>query len=252
VAKADLKARVVRGLPWGLLVCSALGVGYLYLQYFSPLASDHASLTVRWQEAEQNLTEARSQLEKATAKIGKLDKDYASLKADAQAAARPMDDTRADLDTVKAALEKSWPQALKSGAVALLDEGDRYGIRVKMRALFKTGTLKLTGRGRLRIKAIADALLRVPNQRYQIQGYVDAKPLITPAERKSYPTNWELSAAYAVTVLIHLNRDEQVPATQLSAAGFGDTRPSTAKVRGNARIEIVLLGRQPLGTTAVD
>ena len=243
---------MVSAVPWVLLVGVAGGAGYSYLQYFAPLARDHASLTVRHQEAEENLTETRSQLEKLTTKSGNLKKENTSLKAEVAAAERPLGDTQADLTTIKGALEKSLTKELKSGAVALVDEGDRCGIRVKLNALFKAGTMRLTGRGRLRVKAIADALLRVPNQRYQIEGHVDANPVVTPAVRKAYPTNWELSAAYAVQLLIHLNQSEQVPASQLSAAGFGDAQPSTEKARGSARIEIVMLGRQPLGTTIAD
>ena len=121
-----------------------------------------------------------------------------------------------------------------------------------MDALFKSGTMRMTGRGRLRSKAIADALLRVPNQRFQIQGHVDRTPLITPALRKAYPSNWELSSGYAVQMLLHLSEVEQVPGSQLSAAGFGDAYPSTEGAHGNARIEIMLLGRQPLGTSIAE
>ncbi len=254
VARADqgFVARVVATLPWVLLVGAAGGAGYFYLQYFAPLARDYAALTVGQQEAEKNLAEARTQLEGQAAKIGTLDKENTNLKAKVDAAARPLDDTQADLATVKSALEKSLAKDLQSGTVTILDEGGRHGIRVGMDGLFKTGTMRLTGKGRLRAKAIADALLRVPNQRYQIQGHVDANPLITPALRKAHPTNWELSAAYAVQTLIHLNQAEQVPASQLSAAGFGDTQPTTDKARGSARLEIMLLGRQPLGTTIAD
>ena len=244
--------RAARAAPWVLLVGAAGVAGYFYLQHFAPLTRDHASLLGRQQETEKKLSQARSQLEQQAKRIGALDKKNTTLAAEAEAAAKPRDDAQADLTTLKGALEKSLAKDIKSGQVVILEDGDHQGIRVSMAALFKTGTMKLTRKGRKRLKAVADALLRVPNQRYQIQGHVDAKPVITPALRKSHPTNWELSSAYAVQTLIHLNRAEQVPASQLSAAGFGDAQPTTDKVRGSARIEIRLLGRQPLGTTAVD
>jgi chemotaxis protein MotB len=242
-----LKERVVAAVPWVLLVAAAGGAGYFYLQHYAPLVRDHASLTASHQEAERELTGARAQLKDQTSKIGTLTKDNTTLKSEVAAASKPMGDTQADLATLQAALNKSLAKDIKKGNVTVIDQGSRQGVRISTGALFKAGTMRLTGRGRLRLKAVAQALLELPNQRLQIQGHVDREPLITPALRKAFPSNWELSAGYALQMLLHLNRSEQVPASQLSAAGYGDARPLTDKARGNGRIEILLLGRQPLG-----
>ena len=43
---------------------------------------------------------------------------------------------------------------------------------------------------------------------------------------KYYPTDWELSAARAVTVLRYLNERGDVPAERMAAVAYGHERPA--------------------------
>ena len=114
--------RLRANAPWVLLGGAVVGFGYFYFGHFAPLTRDHASLTAHEQEAGENLTGARSELKKLTARADKLDKENTSLKAKVEAAARPLEDARGDLTTVKSALEKSMAKGLKSGAVTILEK----------------------------------------------------------------------------------------------------------------------------------
>jgi chemotaxis protein MotB len=67
---------------------------------------------------------------------------------------------------------------------------------------------------------------------------------IGPELKKRFPSNWELSSARATDVVRHLVA-QGVPASELSAQGFGDSRPvasnETPQGRAkNRRVEIVI------------
>ncbi len=76
-----------------------------------------------------------------------------------------------------------------------------------------------------------------------IEGHTDNVPIDTPA----FPSNWELSAARATTVMKYFNERCAVPFENMSVAGFAeyhpiasnDTREGRMK---NRRVEIIVLG----------
>lgn len=61
----------------------------------------------------------------------------------------------------------------------------------------------------------------------------------------NYPTNWELSSARATQVLRRFVEHGGIPSTQISATGYGDSRPiakgtSEAALTANRRVDIVV------------
>ena len=86
--------------------------------------------------------------------------------------------------------------------------------------------------------------LNETNVQVRIEGHTDSLRISTAR----YPSNWELSAARAATVVAYLVQ-QQVPAGRLSVAGFADQRPvadnATPEGRAlNRRVDIVIL-REP-------
>lgn len=76
----------------------------------------------------------------------------------------------------------------------------------------------------------------------RVRGHTDNRPISTP----KFPSNWELSAARAISVLRHLQRVTGFPPDRFSAAGYGPYRPidsnDTPYGRSrNRRVEIILL-----------
>jgi len=75
----------------------------------------------------------------------------------------------------------------------------------------------------------------------RIEGHTDNIPIKT----KEFPSNWELSTARAVNILNYLMNEGGIPASRLSAGGYGEYRPlfpnDTPEHRaGNRRIMIYL------------
>jgi chemotaxis protein MotB len=62
----------------------------------------------------------------------------------------------------------------------------------------------------------------------------------------AYVTNWELSAARALTVVHYLQDDAKIEPTRLAAVAFGQYRPVSRAKAKNRRIEIVLYPRAKL------
>jgi chemotaxis protein MotB len=90
------------------------------------------------------------------------------------------------------------------------------------------------------LDALAQAL-RESKAPVRVEGHTDSLPISTAR----YPSNWELSAARAATVLSHLV-EVGVPASRLSVAGFAGERPvgdnNTAEGRAlNRRVDLVVL-----------
>jgi chemotaxis protein MotB len=73
----------------------------------------------------------------------------------------------------------------------------------------------------------------------------DAKPDTNDAVL-AFVTNWELSAARALTVVHYLQDDAKIDPTRLAAVAFGQYRPISKTKAKNRRIEIVLYPRAKL------
>ena len=73
----------------------------------------------------------------------------------------------------------------------------------------------------------------------------DAKPDSNDAVL-AFVTNWELSAARALTVVHYLQDDAKIDPTRLAAVAFGQYRPISKTKAKNRRIEIVLYPRAKL------
>ena len=91
---------------------------------------------------------------------------------------------------------------------------------VSRHVVFDADVADLSPRGQRVVDVLAPVLRDVPDD-LRIDGHtnqVEVKP-------KYYATDWDLSAARAVTVLRHLNEVGGVPAERLSMSAFGHERP---------------------------
>ncbi len=107
--------------------------------------------------------------------------------------------------------------------------------------LFSSGSAKLSGEGLKAIKDVTAKLNEIPDKKYQIEGHTDNVPISSA----SFPSNWELASARALTVVKSMIDNGMRP-YRISAASFGDTKPvqpndSSAGKAANRRIEIVIV-----------
>jgi len=123
--------------------------------------------------------------------------------------------------------------------------GDRFVFQSEV--LFDAGTAEISDAGAEEIAKLGDAILQLEdeippeiNWVLRIDGHTDKRPISTP----QFPSNWELSAARAISVA-KLLVDQGVSPNRLVAAGFGEFTPiddgeTEEAYRRNRRIEFKL------------
>ena len=102
-------------------------------------------------------------------------------------------------------------------------------VEINSDILFDTGSaaLDLTARGVL--AKLAAVLHDTPNP-VRVEGYTDNQPISTAL----FPSNWELSAARAASV-VHLFAGQGVAEERLAMVGYGEFRPRADNATGEGR-----------------
>ncbi|MBI9092134.1 MAG: OmpA family protein [Desulfobacterium sp.] len=113
-------------------------------------------------------------------------------------------------------------------------------VRINGKALFSSGSADLKINAVPILDRIVAVVFEYPEYNINIKGYTDDIPIDTPR----FPSNWELSAIRATTVLKHLIQKGIMP-ERLTATGYADMKPllpnTTATNRAvNRRVEFVL------------
>jgi chemotaxis protein MotB len=126
--------------------------------------------------------------------------------------------------------------------------GDRFVFQSEV--FFDAGAAVVRPEGRAELDKLATALLELEKQIpgdvawvLRVDGHTDIRPIASAA----YPSNWELSAARAISVVQYLIQKGISP-QRLVAAGFGEFQPLEAgqtedAYRRNRRIELKLTER---------
>lgn len=100
-------------------------------------------------------------------------------------------------------------------------------------------------RAEAEIKAKADEVKALEKKLSEVVGTVGDVTTEDGAVRVELPfiTNWDLSAARALTVVHYLQDEAKLDPARLAAVAFGQYRPSSKSRAKNRRIEIVLYPR---------
>ncbi|MDH3354410.1 MAG: flagellar motor protein MotD [Chromatiales bacterium] len=123
-------------------------------------------------------------------------------------------------------------------------------IEIKSSLLYLSGSAEVEPEAFPVIDKIAAILKNQPNY-VQVEGFTDNVPIRSPI----YPSNWELSASRAASV-VHLFMEDGVAPDRMAAIGYGQHRPiadnGTRKGRAeNRRVAIIVLA-DPNPKHAVD
>ena len=117
-------------------------------------------------------------------------------------------------------------RAVLAGRPGVQVVGDRFVFQSEV--LFPAGSANLSGAGLDQLAALAQTVKQISGDIpanipwiLRVDGHADRQPL---SLRSGYATNWELSAARAITVVKQLIA-EGMAAEHLAAAGFGEYQP---------------------------
>ncbi len=126
--------------------------------------------------------------------------------------------------------------------VEIDNHGDWISVDIKSGMLFRTGSAVLS----LAALAVLDKVARIlapDDHEIQVEGHTDNLPIRT----RQYPSNWELSAARAASV-VHFLAGKGVAPQRMAAIGYGEYRPIADNAtpegrRKNRRVSLIILGR---------
>jgi len=142
-------------------------------------------------------------------------------------------------------VEKTLAQAIGSegleGQIEMSRDSRGLVVRFCDSVLFDLGKADLRPEARVILDKVAQVIKGIPNH-VRVEGHTDDLPIGT----ERFPSNWELSTGRSSAVIRYLIERHVVPATRLSAAGYGEYRPivpndSEDNRRKNRRVDIVIL-----------
>ena len=158
----------------------------------------------------------------------------------------------ADMQELRRELEAAIGKELANHEVVLRITPEGFVISLKELGFFDSGQATLPGAA-AKLKRIAKVLSR-PGLEIRVEGHSDDQPIHT----EEFRSNWELSAARAMNVLLLLVDDAGFDPTRISASGYGQYRPvadnSTPEGRKvNRRVDLVVvqMRQAPMATHTV-
>jgi chemotaxis protein MotB len=138
---------------------------------------------------------------------------------------------RERLDLLARRLNSVLAPLVRSGKVRIVQNARGISVEINASVLFGEGDAGLTGTAGETLRAVA-GLLKTDTHAIEVEGHTDT----TPIRNAVFPSNWELSAVRASTV-VRLFVDSGVPEQRLAAVGRGANQPvaSNADPAGRAR-----------------
>ncbi len=138
-------------------------------------------------------------------------------------------------------VEQSMSDLIDRELVTVRRHGKWVEVEIRTDILFPSGVATLSPAAEQVLQQLAETLKPFPNA-IRVEGHTDNRPINTTA----FPSNWELSAARAASV-VHLFTRAGMDPARLAVIGLGENRPSqsnaTAQGRNaNRRVLLVILG----------
>jgi chemotaxis protein MotB len=137
-------------------------------------------------------------------------------------------------------VEQSMSDLIDRELVTVRRHGKWVEVEIKTDILFPSGVATLSPAAEQVLQQLAETLKPFPNA-IRVEGHTDNRPISTSA----FPSNWELSAARAASV-VHLFTRAGMDPARLAVIGLGENRPAqsnaTAEGRNaNRRVLLVIL-----------
>lgn len=150
-------------------------------------------------------------------------------------------DEAAELDKVADQVEQAMSELIQKDLIVVRRHGVWVEVEIRTDILFPSGVATLTPNAADVLKQLAQTLKPFPNP-IRVEGHTDNRPISTMA----FPSNWELSAARAASV-VHLFMEQGMDPARLAVIGLGEYRPThpndTPDGRNaNRRVVLVILG----------
>jgi chemotaxis protein MotB len=196
------------------------------------------------------LAKERAALEQQTRDLqtqrAALEKQQAALRSEVDNLQRQKSQLEAANQQTKSqydGLVSNLNEEVKKGQLQVRQYKDMLTVEVAEQLFFDSGKAALKDSGKEVLKKVGDALKGYEDKIIRVVGHTDNVPIATA----QFPSNWELSAARATTVVRFLQANG-VPPERLTASGRGEFSPIAPNDdaegrRKNRRIEITLIDK---------
>ena len=145
------------------------------------------------------------------------------------------------LEAVADQVEQAMAGLVEKNLISVRRHGMWVEVEIRTDILFPSGIATLSPAARTVIAQLAETIKPFPNA-IRVEGHTDNRPIRSAA----FPSNWELSAARAASV-VHLFTEVGIAPARLAVIGLAEFRPSkpndTPEARNaNRRVVLVILG----------
>ncbi len=145
-----------------------------------------------------------------------------------------------ELESVAAEVEEAMGELIRDQMIVVRRHGVWVEVEIRTDILFPSGVATLSAEAQNILKQLALTLKPFPNP-IRVEGHTDNRPI----RSASFPSNWELSAARAASV-VHLFTQAGMDPRRLAVVGLGENRPAqsndTEQGRNiNRRVLLVIL-----------
>ncbi|MBC7963069.1 MAG: OmpA family protein [Steroidobacteraceae bacterium] len=186
-----------------------------------------------------NITELRQ-------KVADLESENRKLKVDIAALQKVKEEKVKEVSSTYEQLLSNMKNEIAQGQVTISELKGKLTVNMEAAILFDSGRADVKPEGLIILMKMVNTLKGVTDKAIRIEGHTD-NVQISGALTRTFPTNWELSAARAINVTKYLQQQGINP-LNLSAAAFAEHKPvsdnSTREGRAkNRRIEIALVAR---------
>jgi chemotaxis protein MotB len=221
-------------------------------QEISALQAQRAALEQQRTALEQQLRDLQQQKASLETDRASLERQQAQLRAQNEALEAQKQQLLSASKQSQSQYDKllsELNQEVQKGQLQVRRYKDMLTVDVAEQLFFDSGRAALKETGKDVLKKVADAMKSYDDKAIRVVGHTDNVP-ITKGLQKVFPSNWELSAARATTVVRFL-QDAGIEPERLLATGRAEYQPvapnDTPEGRQkNRRIEITLIDRNLL------
>lgn len=198
-------------------------------------------------EIKQETSDTEEEYAELQQEASDMEREYVELKEQAEEAAQDAQDTAREAERVQKELEQqaeelqdALEEEIDEGMISVEQEEGKIIIRVREKGSFPSGSARLD-EGFYEVMDRITAVLKDKPGEIIVSGHTDNIPIKTGRFR----SNWELSAARAVTVLHAMLRNKDIDPDRVQVQGHAETQPmdtnatSEGRTR-NRRVELVI------------
>lgn len=144
------------------------------------------------------------------------------------------------LQTISERINRALAPLIDRGMITVRRTELWIEVEINSDILYAPASARLDPMARETLNTLAEVLVDVPNA-LRVEGHTDSLPIATA----QYPSNWELSAARAASV-VHLFADNGISPSRLAMVGYGEFRPREENTHAdgrnrNRRVMVVIL-----------